>query len=66
VGGRTRFLAADVPTVIATDDPGLFDVTLADELDWATTHTRGGDQLRRRLLDTAWASRSERLTARSR
>jgi adenosine deaminase len=59
-----RFLATGVPTVIATDDPGLFDVTLAEELDWVCTHTGGGDMLRRQLERSAWASRSERLTGR--
>jgi hypothetical protein len=60
-----RFLAAGIPTVIATDDPGLFAVTLADELDWACRHApAGGDGLRRRFIETAWASRSERLTGR--
>lgn len=59
-----RFLAEGLPVVIATDDPGIFDVTLAGELDWVCAHTGGGDARRRALVAAAWDSRSERLTGR--
>jgi adenosine deaminase len=59
-----RFIAADLPVVISTDNPGVFDTTLADELDWVCQHTGGGDELRRRLLETAWRSRAECLSGR--
>ena len=35
-----RFLASDVNLVIAADDPGIFDVTLADEVDWVLKHSQ--------------------------
>ncbi|HEV7649899.1 MAG TPA: hypothetical protein VGP26_17265 [Actinophytocola sp.] len=59
-----RFLAADLPVVVASDDPGIFGATLAGELDWVCAQTGGGAQLRRHLVATAWRSRSELLTGR--
>jgi adenosine deaminase len=59
-----RFLAADLPVVVASDDPGIFGTTLDDELDWVCAQTGGGAELRRHLVDTAWRSRSELLTGR--
>ncbi len=54
----TRFVDAGVQVVIGADDPGLFDITLASEVDWALDHTsvepaelvkRLGDPRRHRL-----------------
>jgi adenosine deaminase len=59
-----RFLDADLSVVVASDDPGIFGTTLADELDWVSAATGGGAQLREHLVDTAWRSRSELLTGR--
>lgn len=59
-----RFLAAGLPLVVATDDPGIFGITLADELDWVCQHTDQGAALRQQLIDTAWTSRSEVLSGR--
>lgn len=33
-----RFLAANVPLAVCADDPGVFDVTLADEVEWVAAH----------------------------
>lgn len=59
-----RFLAAGLPIVISSDDPGSFGITLDDELDWVCEHTGGGEDLRHDLLESAWRSRSEVLTGR--
>ncbi|MFD9961055.1 hypothetical protein [Amycolatopsis sp. NPDC058986] len=59
-----RFLSAGLPVVVSSDDPGIFDTTLSDELDWVCEHTGGGEDLRRTLLETARQSRSEALTGR--
>ena len=34
-----RFLSSDVRLAIGADDPGLFDCTLADEVNWVQRHT---------------------------
>jgi hypothetical protein len=59
-----RFIAAELPVVISTDNPGIFDTTLADELDWVCQHTGGSEELRRGLLETARRSRAECLSGR--
>ena len=35
-----RLLASGVDVVVGADDPGIFDSTLADELEWVRNHTR--------------------------
>ena len=59
-----RFVAAGLPVVVSSDDPGIFGTTLADELDWVCMHTGGGAELRSELIETAWRSRSELLSGR--
>ena len=47
-----RFLASNVKLAIGADDPGIFDSTLADEVDWVDRHTSmGTDALQKRLGD---------------
>ena len=59
-----RFVASNAPFVIASDDPGIFGVTLADEFAWINEHHRLPDDLADHILDLAWSSRSEVLTGR--
>lgn len=47
-----RFLASDVNLLIAADDPGIFDVSLANEVDWILEHCDLNEsQLAKRLGD---------------
>lgn len=47
-----RFLASEVQLAIGADDPGLFDCTLADEVDWVQRHAGlTPDALQARLGD---------------
>jgi hypothetical protein len=59
-----RFLDRGVPVVVSSDDPGIFGVTLADEIDWVVTAAGLDNDGRRELVDAAWRSRSEVLTGR--
>ncbi len=59
-----RFVARDVPFVVASDDPGIFDTTLERELDWVARHATPDPEARRALLERAWRSRSEVLSGR--
>jgi len=58
------FLAAGLPVVVCTDDPGTFDITLEDELDWVAAVT-GRPGVRDQLVETAWRSRAEVLSGRA-
>jgi adenosine deaminase len=60
-----RFLASDVPLVVNTDDPGIFGITLGGEFDWICHQYPDDPGLRRRLMRSAWNSRSEILTGRA-
>jgi adenosine deaminase len=59
-----RFLAAGLPVVVSTDDPGIFDITLHDELGWVVDVT-GMAELRDHLIESAWRSRAEVLSGRT-
>ncbi len=59
-----RFVEHGVPFVVASDDPGIFDTTLARELDWVVRHATPDPDARRALLERAWQSRSEVLSGR--
>jgi hypothetical protein len=60
-----------VPFVVCSDDPGLLNVKLVDELEWVVTHllpsTATHDerhQLRRTLVQRSWDARSEIISKR--
>jgi len=59
-----RFLAAGLPVVVGSDDPGVLDTTLTRELDQVCAGVPDPGALREQLLDTAVRSRSEVLTGR--
>ncbi len=59
-----QFLANDAPFVIASDDPGIFGTTLANEIAWVTKHHQLPDDAVDRIVELSWASRSEVLTGR--
>lgn len=59
-----QFLASDAPFVIASDDPGIFGTTLADEIAWVSEHHQLSDEDMERIVDLSWSSRSEVLTGR--
>jgi adenosine deaminase len=47
-----RFLASGSNVVICSDDPGIFDITLASEVEWVQEHTAlDAEALQRRLGD---------------
>lgn len=58
------FLAGDAQFVIATDDPGIFGTTLADEIAWVMEHHHVADDAIAHIIDLSWSSRSEALTGR--
>jgi adenosine deaminase len=59
-----RFIDAGVPFVVASDDPGIFDTTVRDELNWVAREAALEPGDIEGLLERAWRSRSEALTGR--
>nr|MBA3654624.1 hypothetical protein [Actinomycetota bacterium] len=59
-----RFLDRGVPVVVGSDDPGIFGVTLAEEIDWVVAAADLGDEGRAELVDNGWRYRSEVMTGR--
>lgn len=59
-----RFLSAGLPVIVSTDDPGTFDITLEDELNWVVEAT-GRPDIRDHLIETAWRSRAEVFSGRT-
>ncbi len=60
-----KFIASDAPFVIASDDPGIFGTTLADEIEWVQQCHHLPDDALAHIVDLSWSSRSEVLTGRS-
>lgn len=59
-----RLLEHGVRVVVSTDDPGIFDVTLDDELDWVVEAAGLSRADREDLVAESWRARSEVLTGR--
>jgi hypothetical protein len=60
-----RFLDAGLRVVVASDDPGIFDTTVRDELDWVAKHAALEPEAVRALAESAWRSRSEVVSGRT-
>jgi len=61
-----RFLDWGLPMAIGSDDPGIFDTTLADEIRWVVETAGLGDGAFEDLAAQVWGYRSEVLTGRER
>jgi adenosine deaminase len=59
-----RFLDRGVPVVVGSDDPGIFGVTLAEEIDWVVAAAGLDEDARRQLIDAGWRYRSELMVGR--
>ena len=59
-----RFLEHGVRVVVSTDDPGIFDVTLDQEIDWVVRTAGLTPAERDDLIAESWRSRSEVLSGR--
>jgi adenosine deaminase len=59
-----RFLERGVPVVVGSDDPGIFGITLEQELDWVVATAGLTDDERRALVDASWRYRSEVMVGR--
>lgn len=59
-----RFIDHGVPFVVASDDPGIFDTTVRDELEWVAREARLEPGAVEDLVERAWRSRSEVLSGR--
>ena len=59
-----QFAASDTPFVVASDDPGIFDVTLAGEVQLAISLAKLNMDSFDEIVERSWISRSEALTGR--
>ena len=59
-----RFVEAGLPIVVASDDPGIFDTTLRDELEWVRRVLRWSEEQIEALVRRSWNYRSEVLVGR--
>lgn len=72
IGGTTnpsqhpvlRFIENDVPFVVGSDDAGIFDVTLADEIEWVVKTADLGSGAFEEIASRSWRYRSEIITGR--
>ncbi|MBF0289136.1 MAG: hypothetical protein HQM14_15060 [SAR324 cluster bacterium] len=59
-----RFIEANLPVVIASDDPGIFDTTLQQEAEWVAQHITGSEDTLHALAQNAKKFRSEIISGR--
>jgi adenosine deaminase len=59
-----RFIKNDVPFVVSTDDAGIFDVTLAEEIEWIVEAADLGSGAFEEIASRSWRYRSEIITGR--
>ena len=59
-----RFFENDLPFVVASDDPGIFGTTLADEIDWVVQAAGMGADAFEEIAERSWRYRSELLSGR--
>ena len=59
-----RFIDNNVPFVVGSDDPGIFDVSLADEIEWVVDAAELESDAFDELALRSWRHRSEVLTGR--
>lgn len=60
-----RFYSERLPFIVASDDPGIFGVTLQDEIDWVVDQLKLDQEERELLIQRAWDSQSELLSGRA-
>ncbi len=59
-----QFVAHDAPFVVASDDPGIFDTTVRNEVESAIAITGLGPEYYDEIVERSWRYRSEVLTGR--
>lgn len=59
-----RFIKNDVPFVVGSDDAGVFDVTLAEEIAWVVEAADLGSGAFEEIASRSWRYRSEIITGR--
>ena len=59
-----RFLSWSLPFVVGSDDAGIFDTTLADEIGWVVEAARLGEGAFDEIAGRAWRYRSDVLSGR--
>ena len=59
-----RFLAHDLPFIVGSDDPGIFDITLQNEIDWVVRAAGLPRTMERELGERSWRYRSEVMSGR--
>lgn len=59
-----RFIGSSLPLALASDDPGIFNTTLMDEVAWVASEVSDSETVFSQLAENAKKFRSERLSGR--